>query len=409
MVRSSLPLLIGLYLSATGLPSAYASDKAVISIAEARSTVEYISAVDVTTVNAPAKSVNKKYLSSNSANSDLGSDSLYFVLFVNDENSDFWKLTEQAARAAAQDLGVELQVISLNNNPLRPVRALSALVNASKKPNAVLFSNLKNTGKAVLKILERHRIHSFIFHNGFAASDQIGLPGSTYLFWQAELLSNNEYASRRLTQDLIEAALNQFGPSEKLSMITLEGSSSSEVNAERLLGMYDILKQYKDRIAIKQVFPTNWNTAHARNAVLASYRRYPDIRLIWAANDAMALSATKASIEIGKKPGEDIFIAGFDRLPETQHAINQGQIVNSYGGHYMSAAWGIIYMYDFFNGYNLAHRSIMLPLFGHKETGLPFEQQIRQGDFERIDFTHFSKTLTPSNSTYLFLNSWDKR
>lgn len=329
--------------------------------------------------------------------------SLYFVLLTNSEHSEFWHLTEQAAQKAAKDLGIELQVISLDGNPLRPVRVLSALVNAPKKPNAVLFSNMKNTGKAVLEILENHRIHSFIFDNGFAASDQIGLPGSEYLFWQAELLSNNEASSRKLTQDLIEAALSQFEVSEPLPMIALEGNPSSEVNAERLLGMYDTLKKYKSVVEIKQVFRTRWSTKHARNAVLATFQRYPNVKLIWTASDAMAMSATRTLLEIGKKPGEDVFVTGFDRLPQIQGYIDQGHIVNSYGGHYMSAAWGIVYMYDFFNGFNLAHRSMQLPMLGQKVAGIPFEKEIRQGSFDQVDFTQFSKTLMPPTYSYPFL------
>ena len=329
--------------------------------------------------------------------------SLYFVLLTNSEHSEFWCLTEQAAQKAAKDLGIELQVISLNGNPLRPVRVLSALVNAPKKPNAVLFSNMKNTGKAVLEMLENHRIHSFIFDNGFAASDQIGLPGSEYLFWQAELLSDNEASSRKLTQDLIEAALSRFEVSETLPMIALEGNPSSEVNAERLLGMYDALKKYKSVVEIKQVFRTRWSTKHARNAVLAAFQRYPNVKLIWTASDAMAMSVTKTLLEIGKKPGEDVFVTGFDRLPQIQDYIDQGYIVNSYGGHYMSAAWGIVYMYDFFNGFNLAHRSMQLPMLDHKVAGIPFEAEIRQGNFDQLDFTQFSKTRMPSTYSYPFL------
>ncbi|MAC47836.1 MAG: hypothetical protein CMI12_13425 [Oceanospirillum sp.] len=328
---------------------------------------------------------------------------LYFVLLTNNEQSEFWRLTEQAAKKAANDLGIELQVIPLNGNPLRPVRIISSLVNAPKKPNAVLFSNMKNTGKAVLEILENHRIHSFIFDNGFAASDQIGLPGREYRFWQAELLSDNEVSSRKLTQDLIEAGLSRFTASDPLPMIAMEGNPSSEVNAERLLGMYDTLKKYKSAVTVKQVFRTRWSTKHARNAVLATFQRYPDVKLIWAASDDMAISAAKTLLEIGKKPGEDVFIAGFDRLPKVLDYIDKGQIVNSYGGHYMAAAWGVIYMYDFFNGFNLAHRSMQLPMFSHKSTGIPFETKIRLGNFEEVDFTQFSKTLAPSVQSYPFL------
>lgn len=329
---------------------------------------------------------------------------LFFVLFINNNENPFWRLTKIAAEKAAKDLNINLQVVSLNNNPLRPLRVLSTLLSSPRKPDAILFSNMKNTGRSILELLEKHKIHSFIYDNGFPANDKIGLPGSEFLFWQAELLSNNEAASRKLTLELIDTARQNNQGELPLSLIALEGSPSSEVNAERLRGMYNALKTNQGNIIIKQVFRTHWDPKHAKNATLSAHRRYPKTSLIWAANDEIAISATNAMIELGRVPGKDVFISGFDRLPRTLQRIEQGEIVNSYGGQYMSAAWGIVYMFDFYNGFNLAHRSMEFPLTDRRTfSPVRYDKEIRQAQFEKINFKIFSKTLTPTTAPYDFL------
>lgn len=317
---------------------------------------------------------------------------LHFVLLINDEKAPFWQLTRQAADKAAQDLGIKLEVIPLGNNPLRPVRTLNTLLSTDYKPDAVLFSNLKHTGQHLLNLLEQHQIYSMVFDNGFSIDDQMGSPGDNYQFWKAQLLSGNELASRRITQELIEKGLSNPDFEKPLSMIALEGAPASDVSNERLSGLKKTLREYAGMVQLHHVFPTNWEPDNARDAVLSASRRYPGVNLIWSSNDDMAISAARAIAETGKMPGEDVYITGFDLTPEADKYIRSGRLLNSYGGHYMSAAWSIIYMYDFFQGFNQQPASMQLSMISHRhEWKIPFEEDMRSGQFDTIDFTQFSK------------------
>lgn len=327
---------------------------------------------------------------------------LSFVLMVNNNDSQFWLLSQNAALAAAKDLGVELQVINLKNNPLRPMRVLSTLLASNRVPDAVIFSNFKNTGDDILKRLEQYKIKSFVFDNGFAPEQRVGEPGKQFHYWQGQLLSYNQEASKRLTKELIETGLKVLPT--PLRIVALEGAPSAYVNRERLLGFYDAVNDYGKQVVVEQVFTTHWRRKDTRNAVLAAKQRYPNAQLFWAASDEIAISAIDTLVELGEEPGLDTFVVGFDRLPLIEKRLQKGQILNSYGGHYMSAAWAVIYMFDHLNGFNPEPRSMRLPLIGaHETSGLIFDSQIREGHFSDINFKIYSKKYGLSHQDYPFL------
>lgn len=339
---------------------------------------------------------------------------LNVVLIVDDPDNFFWLNTEKAAIKAAQDLGIKLQTIRIQGNPLRPTRVISALISASQKPDAVVFTNIKNTGKAVLDLLEKHHIPSVIYDNAFSPNDNIGLPGQEYRYWLGTISPDNYIASRTLTLELLNQALKQFGESTPIEMVILEGNRASQTNAQRLLGMYDALSSFPEQVEIKQIFHSRFNPRHAYDATLAALKRYPKTKVVWAANDAMALSAAEAIKDAGLVPGQDILITGFDLLPQVIEKIREGQIYNSYGGHFMAAAWSLVYLYDTLNGASEPYQEFDLPLSSGK---YPFKIAIRsshttlwvrpEDNFSNINFSFFSRYLNPSladkpETLYLF-------
>ncbi|WP_417594729.1 ABC transporter substrate-binding protein [Oceanospirillum sp.] len=336
------------------------------------------------------------------------------VVLVNKTENPFWSQVKTSAKKAAHDLNLELQVIAINNNPLRPVRVLSALVNSSHKPNAVLFPNIKNTGKAILELLEQHQVYSIVYDNGFAPKDNIGLPGQFYRYWVGQIDAGNYEASRQLTQELLNQALTMFPEQRPLPIIVLEGRTASRANAQRLLGMFDALMTYSKQVEIRQIFRTRYDTRHARHAILTAHRRYPGVRVIWAANDAMALSAAEAVKETGLIPGKDILIAGFDLLPEAQAKIKTGELFNSYGGHALSAAWGLVYLHDILHDSSHKYRRLAIPLqsgrhpFKVPQPGPGGTLWVKpDADFSNIDFSALSLTSDQSQQSdqknrYLF-------
>lgn len=309
------------------------------------------------------------------------------VLMVNNRQNPFWKLAEDAGIKAAQDLNIELQVIDIQDNPLRPVRALSALVNSNMKPDAVLFPNIKNTGKGILELLEKHKIYSIIYDNGFSPKDNIGEPGQFYRYWLGEIIIRNYEASQSLTHEVIKEALQRFPDIRPIQMVIFDGNTSSRASSQRLLGMFDALISYPGQVEVKQIFHTRYSPEHAYTATLSTRQRYPKTRIIWSANDAMALKSLEALKEAGATPGDDVLIASFDLLPQSQDKIKNGELFNSYGGHYLSSAWGLIYLYDMFQGVTPRYQQLKISLrSGKLPSALPLSD---------IDFSRYSRFLNP--------------
>lgn len=70
----------------------------------------------------------------------------------------------------------------------------------------------------------------------------------------------------------------------------------------------------------------NWKIDEAYQVAKSMYAKHPDIGLIFAANDMMALGVLKYLSDSGRK---SVKVAGFDALDEAREAIRQGTLVAS--------------------------------------------------------------------------------
>lgn len=79
----------------------------------------------------------------------------------------------------------------------------------------------------------------------------------------------------------------------------------------------------------------NWDRATAR---LQTYKAIVDGKvpeIIICNNDSMALGAKEAVIELGMKPGENVYIVGVDGLPEALESVMDGSLVGTVFNDYI--------------------------------------------------------------------------
>jgi ABC-type sugar transport system substrate-binding protein len=76
------------------------------------------------------------------------------------------------------------------------------------------------------------------------------------------------------------------------------------------------------------------------------YRRYPDVKLVWAGNDLMAFGAMNAWEQRGGKPGVDAWFSGINTSTEALEAIKSGRLTSLAGGHFITGAWSLVMIYD---------------------------------------------------------------
>ena len=135
-------------------------------------------------------------------------------------------------------------------------------------------------------------------------------------------------------------------------------------------------------------------------------KRYPQIGAIWAANDPIALGAIAGAVDVGKIPGKDIFFSGLNWDPLGLEKIQNGEMVTSLGGHFLTGAWALVLLYDHYHGKDFIDegRELQYKIFAPigRQNISYFLSQFGERNWSEIDFRKFSKVLHPNIRRYNF-------
>lgn len=102
----------------------------------------------------------------------------------------------------------------------------------------------------------------------------------------------------------------------------LEGIRSADNARQRMEGAKRALAENKN-IRVVASETANWKIDEAYNVTKAIFTKHPDIQLLFAANDMMAMGAVKYLQESGKTT---VKVVGYDALDETLAEIKAGRI-----------------------------------------------------------------------------------
>ena len=102
----------------------------------------------------------------------------------------------------------------------------------------------------------------------------------------------------------------------------MEGIRSADNARQRMEGARRALLENK-QIKLVASETANWKIDEAYTTSKAMFKKHPDIKLLFAANDMMALGALKYLQESGKA---DVKVAGFDALSEAMTEIKTGHL-----------------------------------------------------------------------------------
>lgn len=101
----------------------------------------------------------------------------------------------------------------------------------------------------------------------------------------------------------------------------------------------------------------NWKIDEAYEVTKSMYAKHPNIGLIFAANDMMALGVLKYLADSGRK---SVKVAGFDALDEAREAIRQGALVASIDQQAAEQGYqGVLYAMRLFKGEQLPAQTLL--------------------------------------------------
>ncbi len=89
---------------------------------------------------------------------------------------------------------------------------------------------------------------------------------------------------------------------------------------QRVAGLRKALAEHDD-VTVVQHFRAKWERKRAEDAFEVIVKRYPEVKVFWAASDSMALGVLDGARRLGKLPGKDFITGGIDLLPDIQPLV----------------------------------------------------------------------------------------
>jgi ribose transport system substrate-binding protein len=219
----------------------------------------------------------------------------------------FMKNMSDAAVAKGSALGAKVEVYSVSSHEAveEQVSAVESLI--SRKVDAIILAAVDSKGLAP------------VVDKATAAGIPViladsGVEGAKYV----TVIQTNNIAASSLAADYAAALLSHRG-----KVAQLEGEPASETAQLRKKGFHDEIAKYKD-IQLVSSITGHWTTPGAVEATEAILKSNPDVNLIFASSDLMAVGASGVLDREGRN---DVLVLGFDGIPEGVALVKQGKAV----------------------------------------------------------------------------------
>ena len=334
------------------------------------------------------------------------------LVFFNSESpqgSHWWTTSSDMFEESCRQLGMKSEVIYVNRDRMAMLEKFKTVAQSADKPDAVIFQNLRQDAVQMLAIAEKYNLKAFIFNAGLTEAENIAKykePREYFKNWVGQMLPDDRQAGYNLAKVLYQRAKDAglTGENGRIRFVCLNGPISDTASIERLKGLNQAAAELPN-ISIIQIVHGEWTevTGYERARVLIN--RYPELQVLWCANDRMAMGAMTALKEAGMVPGKNVLLGSVDWSPDALAAVNANELVCSIGGHFMDSAWSVILLYDYFNGRDFKDEAVSF----HSKMEILDRRNIdaylkyfKPENFSKIDFLQFSKVKNPALKKYNF-------
>jgi ribose transport system substrate-binding protein len=222
-------------------------------------------------------------------------------------NNPFFVSMQEGAEARAKELGVKLSVVGANDDPAKQVKDIEDMVNSGIKvlivnpaDSAAVAPTVKDVIAKGIKVIAVDRYVDGVTVDTFIGTDNV-------------LAAN--FAGEYFTQVV--------GPRAVIAV--LEGVPAASSNIDRMEGYRQALTKAGLRAKVTQT--ANYNRDEGLRVTENILQANPDITAILPMNDEMALGAIQAVKSVGKVPGKDILVAGFDAGDDARAAVKAGEMI----------------------------------------------------------------------------------
>lgn len=323
------------------------------------------------------------------------------VAFLNPGSASepFWANVDAFLQAAAGDLGVALDIRHGDRDHRQLLAAADAVIAA--RPDFVLAVNEKGVGVELVKRFNKARIPVMLVLNDLDQVQQqkMGLPRQRYPYWLGSLVPDNLKAGEEVASALAAQVAGQ-----QATMVALGGDRSTPAGLLRQAGLLKASRS-QGNIHLAQLSYGLWQQARAQRQTTELLRRYPDLKLVWTANDLMAFGAIDAIRAAGKVPGKDVLVGTFNSSDKALRLRQGGSISALAAGHFMAPGLALVLLVDYQNGFDFAKDDglqLHLPLFHLLVPGTPLFDLMASKDWQQVQFRAMSKVHNPYPGPHRF-------
>ncbi len=320
----------------------------------------------------------------------------------------FWQMTIDFMRAAAEDLQIELEVITSDWDHFLTVEQAEDVVHRPQPPHYLITGNEKSNAGKIIQIADQAKVHTFLFSNGFVDpkdSAKYRQPRIKYTHWIGQLIPDNFSAGYQMGKALIRQALQldlrrQDG---KVPVVAIAGAHLTHASVERVRGLRAAVAEFEDQAVLLQVFSGDWTALRAEEIGRGIFRRYADVAVVWCVNDSTAFGAMGAALSAGRKPGKDVLFGGCGWHPDAISRVQADTLTTTVGGHFMDGAWVLVMLYDYHHGRDFYREDLQLQMVPIEHDNVEkYLSLLNRQEWHRIDFTQFSKIHNPQLRKYDF-------
>jgi ABC-type sugar transport system substrate-binding protein len=311
----------------------------------------------------------------------------------------YWRMVAQYMRAAATQLGMSLEVLWADRDHLLMQRQAELLAQRPEAPDYVVLVNAKMAALPMLKTLMSTSARLFVMHNDLTAEQrrEIGNEREQVRNWIGTATTDGARGGYLLMQELYR----RLGAHEA-RIVGLSGDGTTPVSLEREDGVERYVRE-AGRGRTLQVVHGDWSFADGEQKARVLLQRYPDMNVLWAANDSMALGALRAAAAAG---GRRVLIGGIGGWGDALASIAEGGLAATAAGDYLIGAWTAVMLHDHYNGHDFAnHGGVRQKLdylhVVHAGNVAQYQEAVfRRGD--RLDFGAWSQKRRPRPGPYAF-------
>jgi ABC-type sugar transport system substrate-binding protein len=322
----------------------------------------------------------------------VNAETLKITFVVPDEKTlTFWHLVSDVARSVAEDVDVELDVVYSDNNRFASKIVLEKIALARDKPDYLIFRPFQGNSLEIFNLLESQGIPFVTLEQAFTADEAklLGVPQQKFKHWLGAINYDNEAGGKLLTQAL-HTRFKALHP-DKPFYITGIGGDFDAVSMERQTYLEQYFKA-NEHIIVNQIFPMYWRAEAIEERFADIHQRYPQTNAYWCAGDNMALAVSRQLSKLGKQPGQQVLIGGFDWLPTAIEKIHSGEMTASVGGHFLMTGTAILNIIEYHHGNNAfinhpQREKYELIDQTNVDDYLPF---LQQAPWSQVDFAQFS-------------------